>query len=89
MSYVILSASKGVSLLQHFCCRTLLLLQRERGGCRTLRCYWQGSASWRGTCNLPLPAACSPRPGLSVVPQNPGLPVPSLCYCTGLSRGCT
>lgn len=82
MSYVILPASKGVSLLQHFCCRTLLLLQRERGGCRTLRCYWQGSASWRGTCNLPLP-------GLSVVPQSPGLAVPSLCYCAGLSRGCT
>lgn len=64
ISYILLlPASKGAPCanpLKHFCCRTLFLLQGEGGGCRTLKCYRQGSAFWRGTCNLPLPAACIP-----------------------------
>lgn len=75
MSYILLlPASKGAPL-EHFCCRTLLLLQGEGGGCRTLKSYRQGFAFWRGTCNLPLPAACTPQPGVSAIPPSPGLPV--------------
>lgn len=74
-SYILLlPASKGAPL-EHFCCRTLLLLQGEGGGCRTLKSYRQGFAFWRGTCNLPLPAACTPQPGVSAIPPSPGLPV--------------
>lgn len=88
-SYILLlPASKGAPL-EHFCCRTLLLLQGEGGGCRTLKSYRQGFAFWRGTCNLPLPAACTPQPGVSAIPPQPRAACASLCCCTRLCRGCT